>query len=185
MLTVRPLWGLLWGGGVACVNQLLYCSFVSIHKRSSTKIMRLVWRSWTHSEEDRKLAPLWGPYFAHLEWLVETVLKNKILSCCPKGHGFVQLCWDSCLSEREDITWMAGCRQILASVNFWAILIYIPPTADVFLELLGYTLPVKVKLHFYFERLLWVELKWRPKQSRDERMMRAVKMNQSFKSDGR
>lgn len=106
--------------------------------------MRLVWRSWTHSEEDRKLAPLWGPFFAHLKWLVETVLKNKIFSCCPKGHGFVQLCWDSCLSERGDITWTAGCRQILASVNFCAILISIPLTADALLELI--VLPVKVKL---------------------------------------
>lgn len=73
---VRPLWGPLWkvcvvgcvGGGWRewthyCTVPLFLSLWEILHQtKHATKIMRLAWQSWMHSEEDRKweLSPLWG-----------------------------------------------------------------------------------------------------------------------------
>lgn len=82
------------GGAVSELVTVLLLCLRDPSPKYETKIIRLVWQSWTHSEEDRKweLAPLWGLfYFACLKWLLERVGKNKILLCCPEVHGFAHL----------------------------------------------------------------------------------------------
>lgn len=84
------------GCGVGGVNLLLYSYFVSVHKRDpspkyKTKIMCLV----CPLKEDRKmgigLSMKFFFFLVCLKWLLKSVAKNKILMCCPKLHGFVQL----------------------------------------------------------------------------------------------